>query len=728
MKKPGLLSKIAAMFGRKDYVSGSYLLLSQFTAHKFTDFTSYYDALGKISSLSKSLDTITKYCQLADWGLYQNDKLVDSPPADLLKMLKNPNPWETFESLMAYLIYDLCLSGNLFLAKYGANAAGKKPRELQRLYPQYVRIVKNSVTKIERYEYGQGFGPGKPFQPEEIIHAKYMPNPKDEYWGLGVIEANIGLFDHAIDLNEIRARFMDNGAVLSGLLRVKDKINETERKEMQAAWESKYSGRENAGKTAVLGSGAEYQRLGMTPDEMKALDDLILTHREIFMLFGVPPFLRNLSADDNPKYDNIFQQEITFRQLIIAPILKIIDAAITNFVQQWYPELEFKHEDVTDRVSPENIERMQRLGDITPDEARVLFGLKPTNKPAMKKHYAQINLIPIDDLSGLSDPSLTAPGGKPDTVRKEDQAAAEDDATTDSQTAEEIAKEEQRSIPRGRGREKTWRDLASGGWASVPAHGIWTLKELSDRANVARIQRDFLRLERASLRRRMASGVSAYQNFLNEQLARILDAFNAEKGLLLKQEKASGGLLARIFNDSVENAMIVNVGAAFYKSLTDSAYGNVGDILSVELALEENRALAGRVDLLRRTAPRINDTTKAKLKEILDAGISEGLTQGNLAQRIQEGLSMYNSARPVMIARNELAQAYRQGNRQAMLDSNIITHISVIGCMDQETGAPTYNGQCTCNITDVPIGDADKLEYHVNHTGAEVPSRFGLTV
>lgn len=720
-------SKLATLFGNKSYASGSYLLTSAYTAHKFTDFNSYLEALGQISSLAKSLDTINKYCQLAEWGLYRDDKLIDNPPADLMKILKQPNPWMSLEELKAYTIYDAFLTGNYFWGQYGATVSGKRPRELQRLYPQYLIIKKDREKKIDHYEYGMGFGSLTRYETEEIIHGKLMPNPKDEYFGLGVIESDTRLFNHAIDLNEIRDRFLDNGAVPSGIIRLKEAMNKKERDLQQQDFDSKYSGRENVGKTMVLGAGAEYQRLSMTPDELKALDDLILTHREIFMLFGIPPFLRNLSADDNPKYDNIFQQEITFRQIIIAPTLKNFDQSMNRFVQAWYPELEFRHEDVTDRVSPENIERMQRLGDITPDEARVMFGVRATNKPAMKKHYVQINLIPIDDLSGLSDPSLIAPGGKPEKVTPAEEAANEEDATTNSETAEEIARGE-RMIPGGRERGKTWRDEAGGGWESKPKRGIWTLKELSAQQNIARIQRDFLRLERASIRRRMAAGVSVYQTFLTEQTARILEAFNAEKVGLITQTKTSEGLLNRIFNDSVENAMIVNVGAAFYKSLTDSAYGNVGDILSVELAIEENRRLAERVNLLRRNAPRMNDTTKAKLKEILDAGITEGVTQGELAQRIQEGLTMFNSARPVMIARNELAQAYRQGNRQAMLDSNIITHISVVGCMAEEPGSPTYRGQSTCNITDVPIADLDSLEYHVNHTGAEVPSKFGMPV
>ena len=57
----------------------------------------------------------------------------------------------------------------------------------------------------------------------------------------------------------------------------------------------------------------------------------------------------------------------------------------------------------------------------------------------------------------------------------------------------------------------------------------------------------------------------------------------------------------------------------------------------------------------------------------------------------------------------------------------MITHVSVIGCEAREPGSPQYRGESTCNIQDVPINDADKLEFHPNHTGTIVPSRFRNT-
>ena len=47
-----------------------------------------------------------------------------------------------------------------------------------------------------------------------------------------------------------------------------------------------------------------------------------------------------------------------------------------------------------------------------------------------------------------------------------------------------------------------------------------------------------------------------------------------------------------------------------------------------------------------------------------------------------------------------------------------------IGCEAREAGSPTYRGESTCNIEDVPVSDADKLRFHPNHTGTMVPSKF----
>ena len=90
--------------------------------------------------------------------------------------------------------------------------------------------------------------------------------------------------------------------------------------------------------------------------------------------------------------------------------------------------------------------------------------------------------------------------------------------------------------------------------------------------------------------------------------------------------------------------------------------------------------------------------------------------RGNFPERSRNRIST--------IARTELGQAADEGRKQSMKDLGTVTHVSVIGCEAREAASPTYRGESTCNIEDVPIGDMDTLEFHINHTGTIVPSRF----
>ena len=76
------------------------------------------------------------------------------------------------------------------------------------------------------------------------------------------------------------------------------------------------------------------------------------------------------------------------------------------------------------------------------------------------------------------------------------------------------------------------------------------------------------------------------------------------------------------------------------------------------------------------------------------------------------------------IARTEMGMAADEGAKASMVNSEVVTHCSVIGC-ESSTDHPTLG--INCNIENVPIEDVDKIEFHINHTGTWIPSKFKST-
>src|SRR5437588_11165492 len=83
--------------------------------------------------------------------------------------------------------------------------------------------------------------------------------------------------------------------------------------------------------------------------------------------------------------------------------------------------------------------------------------------------------------------------------------------------------------------------------------------------------------------------------------------------------------------------------------------------------------------------------------------------------------------RALTIARTELNSAWSLGAANSFLQSETLTHISVIGCEAREPRSPHFLGESTCIYPDLPVHQLDEflaIGFHPNHTGNLVPSRF----
>lgn len=131
-----------------------------------------------------------------------------------------------------------------------------------------------------------------------------------------------------------------------------------------------------------------------------------------------------------------------------------------------------------------------------------------------------------------------------------------------------------------------------------------------------------------------------------------------------------------------------------------------------------------RIEGMARQVTRINETTRARLSNLLHEAHEKNDTVAEVIENIRHRIPNMAANRAPTIARTELSRASDEGMKQCYRDSDVLTHVSVIGCEAIEAGIPTYRGIPTCNIQDVPIHDVDLLEFHINHTGCIVPSQF----
>lgn len=103
---------------------------------------------------------------------------------------------QTYFDFAEAVMTDLELLGNPYWLKDRVNGLGQ-PLEILRLVPEQIRIVAAADGREAGYVLSGPGGVQVPYELDEVIHFKY-PNPLDEYYGMGTVEAIARALDQEI--------------------------------------------------------------------------------------------------------------------------------------------------------------------------------------------------------------------------------------------------------------------------------------------------------------------------------------------------------------------------------------------------------------------------------------------------------------------------------------------------------------------------------------------------
>lgn len=163
------------------------------------------------------------------------------------------------------------------------------------------------------------------------------------------------------------------------------------------------------------------------------------------------------------------------------------------------------------------------------------------------------------------------------------------------------------------------------------------------------------------------------------------------------------------------------------QSVLAQGYTKTSFLLGMDVDPAWHGALASIARDIAKDITGINETTRLMFQRHITEAIRDGATVAETVKDLRETIPDINAGRQLTIARTELNHAWTKGSMVSFKESGGITHVSVVGCEAREWNGPPeyfYRGEPTCNIKDVPLHDADKLEFHPNHTGVVIPSAF----
>lgn len=258
---------------------------------------------------------------------------VPNHPIEVL--LAEPNPFMSGQKLMEYMVNHLDLGGN---AIWHIVMVQGMPVEFWPIIPdtKIIKPVPDRQNFLSHYEFTVEPGDVKKLDPREVIHFRNV-DPSNLYWGLAPLQVAAKVVDTDVQAVEWNKVSLQNRAVTDGVFSFEHPLTQTQWEDARKQVREQHQGAENARNPWVLGGGAKWNQMSLSPVEMDFLNSRKFGREEICAVFDVPSLL--VGATDASTYNNYSTARKMFWEDTVAPLLddirEILDMSLVPF---WDPE------------------------------------------------------------------------------------------------------------------------------------------------------------------------------------------------------------------------------------------------------------------------------------------------------------------------------------------------------------------------------------------------------
>lgn len=207
------------------------------------------------------------------------------------------------------------LNGNAY-ARIERNSSGQVVA-LWPMSPDSVQVRRQGDGLI--YEHNEN-GVMTRYLDHEILHIRNRLG-NDRIMGVSPIAVARGTIELAAAEQAHGVSTFNNGGKLLGVLKFPGVLKTEQRQAIASSWATQYSGSANAGKTAILESGVDFQPLSMTLEDSSWIEARKLSVIEICRLFRVPPLI--VQSMESANYSNSTE---LFRQFIVMTLARHLTA------------------------------------------------------------------------------------------------------------------------------------------------------------------------------------------------------------------------------------------------------------------------------------------------------------------------------------------------------------------------------------------------------------------
>jgi len=333
---------------------------------------------------------------------------VELPSHWLMKLLRQPNRYQTRNEFIETIVINLLIAGNFYVRK--GMTAGKVSSLLCMSATQTeVNLTKNG-DKTFTFTDGRDAGT---FAHENVWHGMLMPS--NSIVGLSPIQyggRTIGIADAADSrVNTLAA----NGFKPTGVLMVDKLLKDEQREQIRGQFNDLMTGEGDPLK--VLEAGMTYQQVSLSPKDAQLLETRQYSVEDICRLFGTPSVLVNDTKASTVWGTGIGEIKQGYYTLTLQPMLMRVAASMERWLltpqdraKNLSIEFDFAQFLRGDEATQVSTAAAAIAGNVsTIDEARARRGDPPLPDGAGKVMYAQSQMVPV----GSEARSMAVPIGAP---------------------------------------------------------------------------------------------------------------------------------------------------------------------------------------------------------------------------------------------------------------------------------------------------------------------------
>jgi HK97 family phage portal protein len=267
---------------------------------------------GCVRLLSDSVSTLP----LDVYRRGEGEPLATTPP-----LLAQPSADFELADWLYAVMASLLLRGNAYGLVTARAGAGMLPAQVDLVHPDRMACTIEDGRRVYRLA-------GEEQDPADVWHVRAYVFPGSPV-GLSPIAYAREAIGLGLGAEKYAARFFGDSAIPSGVITTEQRVTREQATELKEVWKYAHQGRREI---AVLGGGARFQAITISPEEAQFIETSRANVATICRLFGIAPEQMGGETAGHEAYTSPEQRSMDFLTFTLRPWLYRVERAVSRLL------------------------------------------------------------------------------------------------------------------------------------------------------------------------------------------------------------------------------------------------------------------------------------------------------------------------------------------------------------------------------------------------------------